>query len=133
MGGRTAYKTRAKHAAGDWEARVGPALYRRLAGPASDWLDATYRSNVCQGQNCEPNASIARNMGFASLGFIPDEGGTPEQAFGIWSDIILMKKYHKRLRIPLLDTNTGYKFGTISLPSMRAGRMIFTIKNISVR
>ncbi|VEA38159.1 TonB-dependent receptor YncD [Salmonella enterica subsp. enterica] len=77
MGGRTTYKNAGK------TRRQGAelALDQRFAGDwrvkaSWTWLDATYRSNVCQGQNCDGNRmpGIARNMGFASLGFIPDEG-----------------------------------------------------------
>ncbi|STP20057.1 TonB-dependent receptor [Escherichia coli] len=40
------------------------------------WLDATYRSNVCNEQDCNGNRmpGIARNMGFASIGYIPEDG-----------------------------------------------------------
>ncbi|MGQ7115012.1 hypothetical protein ACUOFC_56970, partial [Escherichia sp. TWPC-MK] len=40
------------------------------------WLDATYRSNVCNEQDCNGNRmpGIARNMGFASIGYVPEDG-----------------------------------------------------------
>ena len=39
-------------------------------------LDATYRSNVCNEQDCNGNRmpGIARNMGFASIGYVPEDG-----------------------------------------------------------
>ncbi|NDJ57657.1 TonB-dependent receptor [Enterobacteriaceae bacterium 4M9] len=40
------------------------------------YLDATYRSNVCRTGDCNGNRipGIARNMGFASLGWVPETG-----------------------------------------------------------
>ncbi|WP_139764403.1 TonB-dependent receptor domain-containing protein, partial [Salmonella enterica] len=56
MGGRTTYKNAGK------TRRQGAelALDQRFAGDwrvkaSWTWLDATYRSNVCQGQNCDGN------------------------------------------------------------------------------
>ena len=40
------------------------------------YLDATYRTNVCSDADCNGNRmpGIARNMGFASFGWQPEEG-----------------------------------------------------------
>lgn len=77
-GGRTTYKNAGKtrrqgaelsldqQFAGNWRAKV-----------AWTYLDATYRSDdVCNDSDCNGNRipGIARNMGFASLGYVPEEG-----------------------------------------------------------
>jgi iron complex outermembrane receptor protein len=38
------------------------------------WLDATYRTNVCDDASCNGNRipGIARNMGYASFGYQPE-------------------------------------------------------------
>lgn len=40
------------------------------------YLDATYRTNVCDKSDCSGNRmpGIARNMGYASFGWEPEEG-----------------------------------------------------------
>ena len=40
------------------------------------YLDATYRTNVCDKADCSGNRmpGIARNMGYASFGWEPEEG-----------------------------------------------------------
>lgn len=40
------------------------------------YLDATYRTNVCSNADCSGNRmpGIARNMGYASFGWEPEEG-----------------------------------------------------------
>ncbi|HGB9220290.1 TPA: TonB-dependent receptor, partial [Salmonella enterica subsp. enterica serovar Enteritidis] len=114
MGGRTTYKNAGK------TRRQGAelALDQRFAGDwrvkaSWTWLDATYRSNVCQGQNCDGNRmpGIARNMGFASLGFIPDEGwyaGTDVRYMG---DIMANdENTAKAPSYTVVGLNTGYKF-----------------------
>lgn len=127
MGGRTTYKNTGK------TRRQGAelALDQRFAGDwrvkaSWTWLDATYRSNVCQGQNCDGNRmpGIARNMGFASLGFIPDEGwyaGTDVRYMG---DIMANdENTAKAPSYTVVGLNTGYKFNYSQLTVDIFGRV----------
>lgn len=127
MGGRTTYKNAGK------TRRQGAelALDQRFAGDwrvkaSWTWLDATYRSNVCQGQNCDGNRmpGIARNMGFASLGFIPDEGwyaGTDVRYMG---DIMVDdENTAKAPSYTVVGLNTGYKFNYSQLTVDIFGRV----------
>lgn len=127
MGGRTTYKNAGK------TRRQGAelALDQRFAGDwrvkaSWTWLDATYRSNVCQGQNCDGNRmpGIARNMGFASLGFIPDEGwyaGTDVRYMG---DIMVDdENTAKAPSYTVVGLNTGYKFNYSQLTVDIFGRI----------
>ncbi|ELA3853290.1 TonB-dependent receptor [Salmonella enterica] len=127
MGGRTTYKNAGKtrrqgaelsldqRFAGDWRVKA-----------SWTWLDATYRSNVCQGQNCDGNRmpGIARNMGFASLGFIPDEGwyaGTDVRYMG---DIMANdENTAKAPSYTVVGLNTGYKFNYSQLTVDIFGRV----------
>jgi iron complex outermembrane receptor protein len=49
------------------------------------WLDATYRTNVCDDASCNGNRipGIARNMGYASLAISRSRAGTPAAIFAI--------------------------------------------------
>lgn len=127
MGGRTTYKNAGK------TRRQGAelALDQRFAGDwrvkaSWTWLDATYHSNVCQGQNCDGNRmpGIARNMGFASLGFIPDEGwyaGTDVRYMG---DIMANdENTAKAPSYTVVGLNTGYKFNYSQLTVDIFGRV----------
>lgn len=127
MGGRTTYKNAGK------TRRQGAelALDQRFAGDwrvkaSWTWLDATYRSNVCQGQNGDGNRmpGIARNMGFASLGFIPDEGwyaGTDVRYMG---DIMANdENTAKAPSYTVVGLNTGYKFNYSQLTVDIFGRV----------
>ncbi|APY81270.1 TonB-dependent receptor PqqU [Salmonella enterica] len=127
MGGRTTYKNAGK------TRRQGAelALDQRFAGDwrvkaSWTWLDATYRSNVCRGQNCDGNRmpGIARNMGFASLGFIPDEGwyaGTDVRYMG---DIMANdENTAKAPSYTVVGLNTGYKFNYSQLTVDIFGRV----------
>lgn len=127
MGGRTTYKNAGK------TRRQGAelALDQRFTGDwrvkaSWTWLDATYRSNVCQGQNCDGNRmpGIARNMGFASLGFIPDEGwyaGTDVRYMG---DIMANdENTAKAPSYTVVGLNTGYKFNYSQLTVDIFGRV----------
>lgn len=127
MGGRTTYKNAGKtrrqgaelsldqRFAGDWRVKA-----------SWTWLDATYRSNVCQGQNCDGNRmpGIARNMGFASLGFIPGEGwyaGTDVRYMG---DIMANdENTAKAPSYTVVGLNTGYKFNYSQLTVDIFGRV----------
>ncbi|MFE4124959.1 TonB-dependent receptor PqqU [Kosakonia sp. YIM B13605] len=113
IGGRTTYKNAGKtrrqgaelsldqQFAGNWRAKL-----------AWTYLDATYRSEVCDG-GCNGNRipGIARNMGFASLGWIPDQGWYAGADVRYMSDI--MANDENSAKAPSYNVtglNTGYKF-----------------------
>jgi iron complex outermembrane receptor protein len=76
------------------------------------WLDATYRSNVCGNSSCEGNRmpGIARNMGFASFGWQPDEGWYAGANLRYMSDIQANDaNTAKAPSYTLAGLNTGYK------------------------
>ncbi len=72
------------------------------------WLDATYRSNVCNGNQMP---GISRNMSFASLGYVPEEGGYTGTEVRYMGDIMAddenTAKVPSYTRVGLF---TGYKF-----------------------
>lgn len=76
-GGRSTYKnageTRRRGAELGLDQRFAENWQLKMAWT---YLDATYRSNVCRTGNCNGNRipGIARNMGFASLGWVPETG-----------------------------------------------------------
>ncbi|WP_080209088.1 MULTISPECIES: TonB-dependent receptor PqqU [Salmonella] len=127
MGGRTTYKNAGKTRRQGAELALDQRFAGDWRGKASwTWLDATYRSNVCQGQNCDGNRmpGIARNMGFASLGFIPDEGwyaGTDVRYMG---DIMANdENTAKAPSYTVVGLNTGYKFNYSQLTVDIFGRV----------
>ncbi|WOZ79627.1 TonB-dependent receptor PqqU [Kosakonia sacchari] len=113
IGGRTTYKNAGKtrrqgaelsldqQFAGNWRAKL-----------AWTYLDATYRSEVCDG-GCNGNRipGIARNMGFASLGWIPDQGWYAGADVRYMSDIMANDENSaKAPSYTVTGLNTGYKF-----------------------
>ncbi|MDO1721875.1 TonB-dependent receptor, partial [Escherichia coli] len=76
-GGRTSYnnagKTRRQGMDLGLDQQFGE---RRRLKAAWTWLDATYRTNVCDDASCNGNRipGIARNMGYASFGYQPEQG-----------------------------------------------------------
>lgn len=112
-GGRTTYKNAGKtrrqgaelsldqQFAGNWRAKL-----------AWTYLDATYRSEVCDG-GCNGNRipGIARNMGFASLGWLPDQGWYAGADVRYMSDIMANDENSaKAPSYTITGLNTGYKF-----------------------
>ncbi|WP_086868918.1 TonB-dependent receptor PqqU [Kosakonia pseudosacchari] len=112
-GGRTTYKNAGKtrrqgaelsldqQFAGNWRAKL-----------AWTYLDATYRSEVCDG-GCNGNRipGIARNMGFASLGWLPDQGWYAGADVRYMSDIMANDENSaKAPSYTVTGLNTGYKF-----------------------
>ncbi|WBU51553.1 TonB-dependent receptor [Kosakonia pseudosacchari] len=112
-GGRTTYKNAGKtrrqgaelsldqQFAGNWRAKL-----------AWTYLDATYRSEVCDG-GCNGNRipGIARNMGFASLGWLPDQGWYAGADVRFMSDIMANDENSaKAPSYTITGLNTGYKF-----------------------
>ena len=76
-GGRTTYKNAGKTRRQGAELSLDQQFAEnwRLK-MAWTWLDATYRSNACGNNDCQGNRmpGIARNMGFESFGWQPEEG-----------------------------------------------------------
>jgi iron complex outermembrane receptor protein len=77
------------------------------------WLDATYRTDVCGDGSCNGNRipGIARNMGFASLGYIPEMGWYAGADIRYMADI--MANDDNTANAPswtVVGLNTGYKF-----------------------
>ncbi|XTZ40396.1 TonB-dependent receptor PqqU [Salmonella enterica] len=113
-GGRTTYKNAGKtrrqgaevsldqQFAGNWRAKA-----------AWTYLDATYRSEVCSDAKCDGNRmpGIARNMGYASLGWIPDQGWYAGADVRYMSDIMANDENSaKAPSYTVAGINTGYKF-----------------------
>ncbi|MRT58619.1 TonB-dependent siderophore receptor [Enterobacteriaceae bacterium RIT693] len=112
-GGRTTYKN-----AGETRRRgLELSLDQQFA---ADWrlkmawtyLDATYRSNVCGTNDCNGNRmpGIARNMGYASLGYVPEDGWYAGADVRYMSDI--QADDQNDAKAPTYTTvglNTGYK------------------------
>ena len=113
-GGRTTYKNAGKtrrqgaelsldqQFAGNWRAKM-----------AWTWLDATYRSEVCSKSDCNGNRipGIARNMGFASLGWMPEQGWYAGADVRYMSDIMANDENSaKAPSYTVTGLNTGYKF-----------------------
>ncbi|MFW0765812.1 TonB-dependent receptor PqqU [Trabulsiella odontotermitis] len=77
------------------------------------WLDATYRTDVCGDGSCNGNRipGIARNMGFASLGYVPETGWYAGADIRYMGDI--MANDDNTAKAPswtVVGLNTGYKF-----------------------
>ncbi|AJZ89609.1 TonB-dependent receptor [Klebsiella michiganensis] len=112
-GGRTTYKN-----AGETRRRgLELSLDQQFA---ADWrlkmawtyLDATYRTNACGTNDCNGNRmpGIARNMGYASLGYVPEEGWYAGSDIRYMSDI--QANDQNSAKAPTYTTvglNTGYK------------------------
>ncbi len=80
---------------------------------ASDWLDATYRTNVCDDASCNGNRipGIARNMGYASFGYQPEQGWYAGSDIRYMSDI--MANDENTAKAPswtVVGLTTGYKW-----------------------
>ncbi len=77
------------------------------------YLDATYRSEVCNDADCNGHRmpGIARNMGFASLGWIPEQGWYAGADVRYMSDIMADdENTAKAPSYTVAGVNTGYKF-----------------------
>lgn len=113
-GGRTTYKNAGKtrrqgaelsldqQFAGNWHAKA-----------AWTYLDATYRTNVCNDGDCNGNRmpGIARNMGFASLGWQPETGWYAGTDVRYMSDIQADDENSaKAPSYTVVGLDTGYKF-----------------------
>lgn len=77
------------------------------------WLDATYRTNVCGDASCNGNRipGIARNMGYASFGYQPEQGWYAGSDIRYMSDI--MANDENTAKAPswtVVGLTTGYKW-----------------------
>lgn len=76
-GGRTSYKNAGKTRRQGMELGLDQQFGESWRLKAAwTWLDATYRTNVCGDASCNGNRipGIARNMGYASFGYQPEQG-----------------------------------------------------------
>lgn len=113
-GGRTSYKNAGETRRQGAELALDQQFAENWRAKASwTWLDATYRSNVCGTNDCNGNRmpGIARNMGFASLGYEPESGWYAGSDIRYLSDI--MADDENSAKAPswtVVGLNTGYKF-----------------------
>ncbi len=113
-GGRTTYKNAGKtrrqglelsldqQIAWDWKLKMAWTL-----------LDATYRSNACGATDCNGNRmpGIARNMGYASFGYQPEQGWYAGADVHYMGDIMADDENSaKAPSYTVAGLNTGYKF-----------------------
>ncbi|EOG1015030.1 TonB-dependent receptor [Enterobacter hormaechei] len=76
------------------------------------YLDATYRTNVCNNADCSGNRmpGIARNMGYASFGWEPEEGWYAGADARYMSDVMANDtNTAKAPSYTVVGLNTGYK------------------------
>lgn len=113
-GGRTSYKNAGKTRRQGAELSLDQQFAENWRAKASwTWLDATYRTNACGTDSCNGNRipGIARNMGFASLGYEPETGWYAGSDIRYMSDI--MADDENTAKAPswtVVGLNTGYKF-----------------------
>lgn len=113
-GGRTSYKNAGKTRRQGMELgldqRFGESWRLKAAWT---WLDATYRTNVCGDASCNGNRipGIARNMGYASFGYQPEQGWYAGSDIRYMSDI--MANDENTAKAPswtVVGLTTGYKW-----------------------
>lgn len=113
-GGRTSYKNAGKTRRQGAELSLDQQFAENWRLQAAwTWLDATYRSNVCDDASCNGNRipGIARNMGYASLGYAPETGWYAGSDIRYMGDI--MANDENTAAAPswtVVGLNTGYKF-----------------------
>ncbi|HIB5465169.1 TPA: TonB-dependent receptor PqqU [Klebsiella quasipneumoniae subsp. similipneumoniae] len=113
-GGRTSYKNAGKTRRQGMELGLDQQFGEswRLKA-ARTWLDATYRTNVCGDASCNGNRipGIARNMGYASFGYQPEQGWYAGSDIRYMSDI--MANDENTAKAPswtVVGLTTGYKW-----------------------
>ena len=90
-GGRTSYKNAGKTRRQGMELGLDQQFGESWRLKAAwTWLDATYRTNVCGDASCNGNRipGIARNMGYASFGYQPEQGWYAGSDIRYMSDIM---------------------------------------------
>lgn len=113
-GGRTSYKNAGKTRRQGMELGLDQQFDESWRLKAAwTWLDATYRTNVCDDASCNGNRipGIARNMGYASFGYQPEQGWYVGSDIRYMSDI--MANDENTAKAPswtVVGLTTGYKW-----------------------
>ncbi|EIY5166334.1 tonB-dependent receptor yncD [Klebsiella quasipneumoniae] len=113
-GGRTSYKNAGKTRRQGMELGLDQQFGESWRLKAAwTWLDATYRTNVCGNASCNGNRipGIARNMGYASFGYQPEQGWYAGSDIRYMSDI--MANDENTAKAPswtVVGLTTGYKW-----------------------
>ncbi|WP_201288228.1 TonB-dependent receptor PqqU [Klebsiella pneumoniae] len=113
-GGRTSYKNAGKTRRQGMELGLDQQFGESWRLKAAwTWLDATYRTNVCDNASCNGNRipGIARNMGYASFGYQPEQGWYAGSDIRYMSDI--MANDENTAKAPswtVVGLTTGYKW-----------------------
>ncbi|EOE4244309.1 TonB-dependent receptor PqqU [Klebsiella pneumoniae] len=113
-GGRTSYKNAGKTRRQGMELGLDQQFGESWRLKAAwTWLDATYRTNVCDDASCKGNRipGIARNMGYASFGYQPEQGWYAGSDIRYMSDI--MANDENTAKAPswtVVGLTTGYKW-----------------------
>ena len=113
-GGRTSYKNAGKTRRQGMELGLDQQFGESWRLKAAwTWLDATYRTNVCDDASCNGNRipGIARNMGYASFGSQPEQGWYAGSDIRYMSDI--MANDENTAKAPswtVVGLTTGYKW-----------------------
>ncbi|HHL3498270.1 TPA: TonB-dependent receptor PqqU [Klebsiella pneumoniae] len=113
-GGRTSYKNAGKTRRQGMELGLDQQFGESWRLKAAwTWLDATYRTNVCDDASCNGNRipGIARNMGYASFGYQPEQGWYAGSDIRYMSDI--MANDENTAKAPswtVVSLTTGYKW-----------------------
>lgn len=113
-GGRTSYKNAGKTRRQGMEMGLDQQFGESWRLKAAwTWLDATYRTNVCDDASCNGNRipGIARNMGYASFGYQPEQGWYAGSDIRYMSDI--MANDENTAKAPswtVVGLTTGYKW-----------------------
>ncbi|HBT3738926.1 TPA: TonB-dependent receptor [Klebsiella pneumoniae] len=113
-GGRTSYKNAGKTRRQGMELGLDQQFGESWRLKAAwTWLDATYCTNVCDDASCNGNRipGIARNMGYASFGYQPEQGWYAGSDIRYMSDI--MANDENTAKAPswtVVGLTTGYKW-----------------------
>ncbi|MDZ0572083.1 TonB-dependent receptor PqqU [Klebsiella variicola] len=113
-GGRTSYKNAGKTRRQGMELGLDQQFGESWRLKAAwTWLDATYRTNVCDDASCNGNRipGIARNMGYASFGYQPEQGWYAGSDIRYMNDI--MANDENTAKAPswtVVGLTTGYKW-----------------------
>lgn len=113
-GGRTSYKNAGKTRRQGMELGLDQQFGESWRLKAAwTWLDATYRTNVCGDASCNGNRipGIARNMGYASFSYQPEQGWYAGSDIRYMSDI--MANDENTAKAPswtVVGLTTGYKW-----------------------
>ncbi|UOP96710.1 TonB-dependent receptor [Klebsiella pneumoniae] len=113
-GGRTSYKNAGKTRRQGMELGLDQQFGESWRLKAAwTWLDATYRTNVCDDASCNGNRipGIERNMGYASFGYQPEQGWYAGSDIRYMSDI--MANDENTAKAPswtVVGLTTGYKW-----------------------